>query len=101
MIVKQFFEQCADVLSEAENAQIQSGNFPILLAQNGVLTKKYVSEAELESYEHFDVNDDVKAQYQESDPGVPVVWECALGFDVIGITPKEMPEETESENVSE
>jgi hypothetical protein len=100
MLTKLFFEECVEVLSEVENSQIQSGNFPILLAQNGVVTKKYVSEVELDTYEHFDIADEVKAQHQEIDPGVPVVWDWALGIDAVGITPK-VVEQSETETVSE
>jgi len=101
MLTKLFFEECAEVLSEVENSQIQSGNFPILLAQNGVVTKKYVSEVELDTYEHFDIADEMKAQHQETDPGVPVVWEPALGVDVVGITPKEPVEQIEVDEIPE
>ncbi len=63
-------------LSEAEMAQVSAGQFPILLAQEGVFTKKYVTEAELPKYSHWDALQSDKDAQKEIHGNLPIVWEC-------------------------
>ncbi len=63
-------------LNETEMAQVAIGQFPILVAQNGVFTKKYVSEADLVKYSHWDALQSDKDAQREIHGNLPIVWEC-------------------------
>lgn len=63
-------------LNEIELAKIANGEFPILVAQNGVFTKRYVSEAELAKYSHWDALQSDKDAQREIHGNLPIVWEC-------------------------
>ena len=60
----------------AEDAEkIAAGQFPLILAKDGVFTKLYVSDVELDNYGIFDaLQTDVVAQNELHGPKVPIVW---------------------------
>ena len=60
---------------ESEVAQIEAGQFPILLAQSGTFTKKYVTEAELAKFSHWDALEADKIAQKEIHGNLPIVWE--------------------------
>ncbi len=71
-------------VNEAE--KIAEGQFPLILAKDGVFTKLYVSESELSNYGIFDALDaDVAAQYELHGQNIPIVWVRAE--DGSGMTP--------------
>ena len=64
--------------SSEDTAKIAEGEFPLILAKDGVFTKLYVSEDELTNYGIFDALDsDAEAQEQLHGPKVPIVWVAA------------------------
>jgi hypothetical protein len=86
--------------SEAEMAQVGAGQFPILVAQNGTFTKKYVTEAELAKFTHWDALEADKLAQKEIHGNLPIVWECGPdGMIATGLehqvieTPAETPAE--------
>ncbi len=61
--------------SNEDTAKIAEGQYPLILAKDGVFTKLYVSESELDNYGIFDALDvDVEAQHDLHGPNVPIVW---------------------------
>ena len=88
-------------LSEAEMAQVGAGQFPILLAQSGTFTKKYVTEAELAKFSHWDALEADKIAQKEIHGNLPIVWEYCTenGMIATGLehqvieTPAETPAE--------
>jgi hypothetical protein len=84
----------------AEDAErIAEGQFPIILAKDGIFTKLYVSDSELDNYGIFDANDEDKAAQKEiNGPHVPIVWvraEDGSGMHPTGIEPKVQSEPNE------
>ena len=74
-----------------DTAKIAEGQFPLILAKDGVYAKLYVSDAELDNYGIFNATDeDVAAQRELHGPGVPIVWVRAEGGGMhpTGIEPK-------------
>lgn len=63
-------------LNDAEMAQVANGLFPIIVAQGGVFTKRYVSEAELSKFSHWDALQTDKDAQHEIHGNLPIVWEC-------------------------
>jgi hypothetical protein len=64
--------------SPEDTAKIAEGEFPLILAKDGVFTKLYVSESELNNYGIFDALDaDADAQHELHGPKVPIVWVVA------------------------
>jgi hypothetical protein len=78
--------------NEEDTAKIAEGQFPLILAKDGVYTKLYVTDAELDNYGIFDASDeDVAAQRELHGNGVPIVWvraEDGSGMTPTGIEPK-------------
>lgn len=61
--------------SEEDTAKIAEGQYPLILAKDGVFTKLYVSESELDNYGIFDALDaDVDAQHELHGQNLPIVW---------------------------
>ena len=61
--------------SPEDAEKIAEGQFPLILAKDGVFTKLYVSESELSNYGIFDALDtDVDAQHELHGPKLPIVW---------------------------
>lgn len=66
--------QAAD-FPEAEMAQVAAGQFPILLAQGGAFTKRYVTEAELPKFSNWDALEADRLAQKEIHGNIPIVWE--------------------------
>jgi hypothetical protein len=64
-------------LETSEIAQVEAGQFPILVAQNGQFTKRYVTEAELPKFSHWDALEADKIAQKEIHGNLPIVWECS------------------------
>jgi hypothetical protein len=63
------------LFNEEDTAKIAEGQYPLILAKDGVFTKLYVSDAELDNYGIFDaLQTDVNAQNELHGPKVPIVW---------------------------
>ena len=61
--------------NEEDTAKIAEGQFPLILAKDGVFTKLYVNEEELSNYGIFDaLDEDADAQHELHGPNVPIVW---------------------------
>jgi pyruvate/2-oxoacid:ferredoxin oxidoreductase alpha subunit len=61
--------------NEEDTAKIAEGQFPLILAKDGVFTKLYVSETELDNYGIFDaLDEDAAIQQDLHGPSVPIVW---------------------------
>ena len=61
--------------NEGDTAKIAEGQFPLILAKDGVFTKLYVTNEELDNYGIFDALDsDVEAQQELHGLNVPIVW---------------------------
>jgi hypothetical protein len=61
--------------NEEDTAKIAEGQFPLILAKDGVFTKLYVTNEELDNYGIFDALDsDVDAQQELYGLNVPIVW---------------------------
>lgn len=61
--------------SNEDTAKIAAGEYPLILAKDGVFTKLYVSEAELDNYGIFDaLDEDADTQHDLHGPNVPIVW---------------------------
>ena len=60
----------------AEVAQVEAGQFPILVAQGGEFTKRYVTESELSKFSHWDALEADKTAQKEIHGNLPIVWEC-------------------------
>jgi hypothetical protein len=64
--------------NEEDTAKIAEGQFPLILAKDGVFTKLYVGESELNNYGIFDaLDEDADAQHELHGPNVPIVWVAA------------------------
>lgn len=62
--------------NEVENAKIAEGQYPIILAKDGVFTKLYVNEVELNNYSIWDALDaDADAQHELHGENIPIVWQ--------------------------
>ena len=92
--------QAAD-FSEVEMAQVGAGQFPILVAQNGEFTKRYVTEAELPKFSHWDALEADKIAQKEIHGNIPIVWEYSseTGMIETGLEHQviEAPSETPAE----
>jgi hypothetical protein len=63
--------------SAEEAVKIEAGEYPIILARDGVFTKKYITVDELNHYTNWDALDaDVIAQRELHGSSVPIVWEA-------------------------
>ena len=63
-----------------DTQKIAEGQFPLILAKDGVFTKLYVSDAELDNYGIFDaLESDVIAQRELHGQNLPIVWVRAEG----------------------
>lgn len=86
---------------ESEMAQVAAGQFPILLAQGGTFTKKYVTEAELPKFSHWDALEADKIAQKEIHGNLPIVWEYSseTGMIATGLEHQiiEAPSETPAE----
>jgi hypothetical protein len=61
--------------STEDTEKIAEGQFPLILAKDGVFTKLYVSDAELNNYGIFDaLESDVIAQRELHGQNLPIVW---------------------------
>ena len=61
--------------STEDTEKIAEGQFPLILAKDGVFTKLYVSDAELDNYGIFDaLESDVIAQRELHGQNLPIVW---------------------------
>lgn len=61
--------------SETDTAKIAEGQYPLILAKDGVFTKLYVSESDLDNYGIFDALDaDAAAQHELHGENLPIVW---------------------------
>jgi hypothetical protein len=61
--------------NEEDTAKIAEGQFPLILAKDGVFTKLYVTNEELDNYGIFDaLDEDVAAQRELHGQNLPVVW---------------------------
>jgi muconolactone delta-isomerase len=61
--------------STEDTEKIAEGQFPLILAKDGVFTKLYVTNEELDNYGIFDALDsDVDAQQELHGLNVPIVW---------------------------
>jgi hypothetical protein len=61
--------------STEDTEKIAEGQFPLILAKDGVFTKLYVSDADLNNYGIFDaLDEDVAAQRELHGQNLPVVW---------------------------
>jgi hypothetical protein len=61
--------------STEDTEKIAEGQFPLILAKDGVFTKLYVSDAELNNYGIFDaLDEDVAAQRELHGQNLPIVW---------------------------
>jgi hypothetical protein len=78
--------------SEEDTAKIAEGQFPLILAKDGVFTKLYVSESELNNYGIFDaLDEDADAQRELHGQNLPIVWvvaEDGLGMHPTGFESK-------------
>lgn len=84
--------------SQEDSDKIDEGQYPIILAKDGVYTKLYVTDDELNSYGIFDAQDeDVVAQRELHGPHVPIVWVRAEGGGMhpTGFEPKVLSSEGE------
>jgi hypothetical protein len=84
--------------SPEDAEKIAEGQFPLILAKDGVFTKLYVSESELSNYGIFDaLDEDAAAQHELHGQNLPIVWVRSEegGMTPTGITNKiiESPEE--------
>ena len=67
----------AEHMSDVDKASVLAGNYPIILAQNGVFTKKYITESEFVNYNHWDAMAGViDEQWNLHGYAVPIVQEC-------------------------
>jgi hypothetical protein len=58
-----------------DTQKIADGQYPLILAKDGVFTKIYVSDSDLDNYGIFDALDtDVDAQHELHGFNVPIVW---------------------------
>ena len=91
----------ASDLPEAEMAQVGAGQFPILVAQGGEFTKRYVTEAELPKFSHWDALEADKLAQKEIHGNIPIVWEYSSenGMIATGLEYQviEAPSETPAE----
>jgi len=87
--------------SEIEIAQIEAGQFPILLAQGGAFTKKYVTEAELAKFSHWDALEADKIAQKEIHGNLPIVWEYCPENGMIATGLEHQVIETPSETPAE
>jgi len=61
--------------SDEDTAKIAEGQYPLILAKDGVFTKLYVSETDLNNYGIFDaLDEDVAAQREIHGQNLPIVW---------------------------
>jgi hypothetical protein len=75
-----------------DSAKIAEGQFPLILVKDGVFTKLYVSDSELNNYGIFNAKDeDVDAQRELHGQNLPLVWVRADegGMYPTGIEPKQ------------
>ena len=86
---------------ESVMAQVEAGQFPILVAQGGVFTKRYVTEAELPKFSHWDALEADKIAQKEIHGNIPIVWEYSseTGMISTGLEHQiiEAPSETPAE----
>ena len=78
--------------NEEDSIRIAQGEYPIILAKDGVYTKLYVSDDDLDNYGIFDATiADKDAQKELHGPHVPIVWVRAEGGGMTptGIEPSE------------
>ena len=80
------------LFNEEDSAKIAEGQFPLILAKDGVYTKLYVTDAELDNYGIFNATDeDVVAQRELHGQNLPLVWvraEDGSGMYPTGFEPK-------------
>jgi hypothetical protein len=63
------------IFNGEDSEKIAEGQFPLILAKDGVFTKLYVSDAELNNYGIFDaLDEDVAAQRELHGKNLPIVW---------------------------
>jgi hypothetical protein len=63
------------IFSGEDAEKIAEGQYPLILAKDGVFTKLYVSEAELNNYGIFDaLDEDIAAQHELHGQNLPIVW---------------------------
>ena len=61
--------------STEDTQKIADGQYPLILAKDGVFTKIYVSDSDLDNYGIFDVLDtDATTQRELHGLNVPIVW---------------------------
>jgi len=61
--------------STEDSEKIAEGQYPLILAKDGVFTKLYVSDVELNNYGIFDaLDEDVAAQRELHGQNLPIVW---------------------------
>ena len=63
------------IFNGEDSAKIAEGQFPLILAKDGVFTKLYVSDVELDNYGIFDaLDEDTVAQRELHGQNLPIVW---------------------------
>lgn len=82
-----------------DTERIANGEYPLILAKDGIFEKIYVSDSDLDNYGIFDAKDeDVQSQQEIHGPKVPIVWvraEDGSGMHPTGFEPKESTPPTE------
>ena len=74
---KGLYSNSVEFMNDEDRNNVTSGNYPIIVAQNGVFTKKHISEAEFVKYDNWDAVIATRdEQWGIHGYAVPIVCEC-------------------------
>jgi hypothetical protein len=74
---KNLFDGASQIMLDEDKANVLAGNYPIILAQNGVFTKKHITESEFNKYDSWDAIISTRdEQWGIHGYAVPIVCEC-------------------------
>ena len=77
-LTKGLYDNSIDYMNDEEKANVLAGNYTIILAQNGVFTKKHITESEFIKYNNWDAIISMRdEQWGIHGYAVPIVQECS------------------------
>jgi hypothetical protein len=76
-LTKGLYDNSVEYMNDVDKASVSADNYPIILAQNGVFTKKHITEAEFINYNNWDAIISMRdEQWGIHGYAVPIVQEC-------------------------